>query len=350
MGGGRAELPVIDLEAARNAGPHLDDSFTLNEMVEVVDIIPIETHPNALIGSATLIHLGRDHYYLSHDNKITCVGRDGKIVNTIARQGRGPGEYIYLGPADVNEEASTIRVFDRAGDKYITYDMQGRLIDEVSLREKGLGLPMFVADNHIVVRGRADGAFRLLVTDRDMNVVRGLFPMDTTLTELDRSWLKELVGDGSDGEEALVNLSTEDTLYRVTKRGLTPEMILHRGQYRRAAEPIIQEISPDMPETFTQTRVNVFGDYLFIRQMVQGLILQALDRERGVVIAHTDIRDGIEQYGFRFVFPSGGETRVSGWLTEGDTMAFTVDAIHIAGAVDGVKEDDNPVIVIAKLK
>lgn len=346
-----ANLPVLDLEASMSTGHEFSGAFTLNDIMDVVDIIPIETRPDALIGTANLLHIGKRHYYLRHDDKISCIDRDGKIVCTISRQGRGPGEYLEPTVVDVNEDTSMIRVFDMRGKKYITYDMDGLLIDKGSLGEKGFDIPRFIADDYMVVRGDGEGDHRLYITDRNMNTPQGLFTMDTTV--FDRSKRKVLalqVAVGSGGNEALVNLAKEDTLYRVTKWGITPEAILHKGRYRLPKEPLVTVVTPDTPTYFTSTIVNSSSDYYFITNLILGRIMEIWNKADGQLIAHSDSRDGFDKFGFRFVFPTGGETRVSSFHHDGDTLAFIVDAVNTVDKVEGVKETDNPVIVVAKLK
>jgi hypothetical protein len=341
-----ADLPLFDLEAAMNGTLKASDSFTLNDIVEVVDIIPIETHPDKLIGSANLRHIGKNHFYIRHDNAVSRIDNQGNILTTISRQGRGPGEYLGLTMADFNESASTIRIFDQQGDKYVTYNMGGEMIDEGSLSKKGVELPRFFGSDYMLMRGARRGNHRLWITDRDMNILHGLFPMDTTLTESDRLALTMQVGVGSaGGDEALVGIITGDTLYRVNKREVTPEAILHKGQYRRSEEPIFQITTPDSPHYFISTQVDAAGDYYFMRHITTKMLALEIWDKSGGLIAHIDSREG-----FRFAFPSGGETRVSWLHVSGDTVAFVVDAIDAAGSVEGVQEDDNPVIVVAKLK
>jgi hypothetical protein len=345
--GRRTELPVLDLEAAMNSGRGLSDAFTLNDLFDDVDIIPIETRPDALIGSAELLHIGKQHFYLRHDAKLSRVDRNGKIVNTISRQGRGPGEYLEMSVVDVNENASTIRVFDRPGDKYITYDMEGGFIDEGSLSGKGVGLPRFIGDDHMVMFGSGSSAYRLFIADRDMNIRQGLFPMDITLTEMERFALTQLVVIGSDGNAALVNFTTADTLYRMEESRIKPEAILHRGQYRRPELPIIQFVTPET-QYFISTRVNSSGGYYFIDHLAPLPIAEIWNKSTGELVARTDRRADPDKYGFRFTLAPDVETRVLRFHFGDDAIGFIVDAVHVVGAVDGVGEEDNPVIFVAK--
>jgi hypothetical protein len=348
----QAELPVFDLEAAMNTGRGFSDAFTLNDIIEVVDIVPIETRPDALIGTASLAHIGKEYYYLVHNDAISRIDHNGKIANTIARQGRGPGEYLEATVVDVNERTSTIRVFDMPGNKYVTYGMDGTTIVEGALDEKGFGLPRFIGNDHMVVRGSRGSSHRLYITDRDMNIMQGLFPVDTTVFDRnERQILTLQTAVGSDGDTALVNLAKEDTLYRVTKREMTPEAVLHKGRYRLPREPLMVVFTPDMPDTyFSSTIVNSVGNYYFIRHLILGQIVQIWEKSAGRLMAHSDSRDGREKFGFRFIFPSGMETRVSSFHFDGDNMAFVIDAVNAAGAIEGLQEDDNPVIIVAKLK
>ncbi len=346
--GRRDALPVLDLEAAMNSGRSLPGTFTLNDIFDRIDIVPIETRPDALIGTADLVHIGRGHFYLRHGNAISRIDRDGKIVNTISRQGRGPGEYLQPTHVEVNEAAGTIRVFDRQGDKYVTYDMSGNAVAEGPLADKGIGLPRFVADDYMLTFGRDDGAFRLLATDHDMNIVRGFFPMDTTLSALDRFGLTQQTGVGAAADGALVNLTTSDTLWHVNAGGMTPEAILHKGRYRRPELPIVQIYDPGGPEYLISTYVYSVGDYYIVRSMVSGWALGLWSKTDGRLLDYSHSGDGFENYGLRFVFPAGGEVRVSNFHVLGGILAFVVDAVH--ADIEGIAEDDNPVIVVARVK
>jgi hypothetical protein len=232
--------------------------------------------------------------------------------------------------------------------------MSGTMLDEGSLSEKGVELPRFIGDDYMVMRGHRKSAHRLHITDRDMNILQGLFPMDTTLNEMDRFSLTQQVCVGFDGGGALVNLAAQDTLYRVTGRGMIPEAILKKGRYRRPEEFFAidpAEIDPAAPRYMMSSTVKSPGSgYYFIDYLLDsGRAVQVWSRERGLV-SHSDNRDGFDKFGFRFVFPSGVETRVSSFHFDGDTVAFVVDAVNAVGAVESLREDDNPVIVIATLK
>jgi hypothetical protein len=354
--GRESGLPVLDVAGAMNQTASSD--FRLNDILEVEAIVPIETRPDVLIGDVQLVHIDRSHYYVV-DHQIGAVvriDREGRIVSTIARVGRGPGEYLGITGVDVDETSSTIRIFDDMdSDKYITYDMDGNFIAEGSLREKGVGSPLFISDDYMVTRGRPEGAFRLYITDRDMNIQRGLFPMDSAAySSMERfSWIRQ-TSVGSGGDAALVNIPTNDTLYRVTKLGTTPELIIDRGAYRMDEEDMFLVMTPpsdpfDLPK-LRSTSVSSAGDYYFVRHMVLGFIQEIWSKRDNRLVARTDSRYGFDQYGFRFAFPSGATTLISSLHVKGDTVAFVVDAIDAVGSIEGVQEDDNPVIIVAKLK
>jgi hypothetical protein len=353
-----AELPIFDLEAAMNGTLKASDSFTLNDIVEVVDIIPIETPPDKLIGSARLVGIDKNYCYVVDDHRmaIMLIDHNGQIVNSIAKVGRGPGEYLRITGVDINEKNSTIRIFDDlASVRYITYDMNGNSIDEGLLSEKGVGSPLFIADDYMIVRGRPEGAFRLYITDREMDIQKGLFPMDNTIySEMERNLLIRQTTVGFDGDAALINLPTCDTVYRVTKQGVTPELIVDKGGYRMTDDDVFSLYDPTSNpfeyHKLRSTTVRAAGDYYFVQHMVFGLIQEIWSKSDCRLVARTDSRYDSEQYGFKFAFPTGVTTLVSTLFIDGDTMGFVVPAVAIAGSVDGVQEDDNPVIVIGKLK
>ncbi len=349
------EFPVLDIEAGMTAGSGLSGTFLLNDLFSEVEIIPIETRPDALMGPTRLRHIGRDHFYLAHNHKLSRVNRNGVIESTLSHQGRGPGEYLFLGLVDVNERESTIRVFDNMQDKYINYDMEGRLIDERLLSEKEIRLPLAIANDHMVATGRPGSDFICFVTDREGNIFQGFFPVDHTLSQSEYYNLTDQVGIGSaGGEGTLINLAQSDTLYHVDRQGMTPEAILLKGRYRRPEESVDfdpEKSDPANPRYMMSTSVSSIGNDHYLVQHVteSGLIAQIWNRQ-GSILAHTDTSDGIPRLGFRFSFPNGGTVLVPVFLSDGERVGFVIDAVHAVDSIEGIKEDDNPVIVIAKLK
>jgi hypothetical protein len=260
---------------------------------------------------------------------------------------------------DINEDNSTIRVFDWQNDKYITYSMEGLFIDEGALSKKGIDLPRIIADDYMVVRGSPESTHLYYITDRDMNIRQGLFPIDTNgLTRFERMGLTQLVGIGSNGNGALVNPVREDTLYRVTGQGMTPEAILKKGQYRLPPKPIFPIFDRFDSNVFTfllQSNVTALGEYYIIDQwMDSGRAAQLWSKSDGQLVAYSDSRNGFSNFGLKMIvtLPSGGivTANASSFLIENDMLAFTLNAIDAVEGIKGVKEDDNPVIVIAKLK
>lgn len=350
--GQQSELPVFDLEAGVNSGGRLVNDFTLNEIVDVIDVIPIETPPDVPMGLTKLTYIGKEHFYVLHDDKFSRIDRDGKIVSTISRRGRGQGEYLSLSVIDVNESASTIRVFDWRSDKYITYDIDGNLINENSLSGKEMTEPRRIGSDYMITASRGKDLHRVFITDRDMNIKYRLFPMDPDLSEIDREELARQVTSGKDGDDVLLNFGKEDTLYHVDKHGsVVREAILYKGKYRLPRKPIMVVFDDMKTQYIHNTLVNAFGDYYFIDLYIFGLVKGIWSKADGRLLASSDSREvGFDNVGFPIILPSGKKVVVSNYYVEGDTMAFLVDASDINDDTNGIEDDDNPVIVVTRLK
>lgn len=77
---------------------HGDDFFQWNELVNKIDIIPLETTDNSLIGYLTkCIIKNRQIYILDlRLQSLFVFEESGKFIKKIGNKGRGPGEYIEI--------------------------------------------------------------------------------------------------------------------------------------------------------------------------------------------------------------------------------------------------------------
>jgi hypothetical protein len=227
-----------------------------------------------------------------------------------------------------------------------------------------VNVPGYISDReeYMVVRGGRNGAYRFYITDREMNILQGLFPFDTVgLSGFERFYMTQVdtvVGSGDDG--AFLNLQKEDTLYRITKRGAVPEAILYKGRYRLPAEPLVimfnqGDVEPGVFKYISGVTVRTIGDYYLMEYvMIAGQASQIWNRSERRLVAHSDSRDGLDKHGLKILVPlPGGGTltakRPEFFIGE-DRIGLVVNALDAVGAIEGVKETDNPIIVIATLK
>lgn len=133
-------LPTIDLKGAGKG-----DTLKMSDIVERIRVVPLETHPDALlpgyfdswIGDKYIITLGRQ--------EIQLFSADGKYIRKLAQEGRGPEEYIQIGGYCVDENERYLYLADVGGIHVIELET-GRMLQKLSFKEGFLRALLYVGD------------------------------------------------------------------------------------------------------------------------------------------------------------------------------------------------------------
>lgn len=349
----KTELPVLDLGAAINK--QIPDTFTWNSIAKRITYIPISTSSDALFGSAQPVHIDPDFYYMvdHKTNTIFRTDKSGKVINSFSKKGQGPGEYNMISYVHVNSEDSTIQILDQRGDKYIIYNLAGNLIQDIPLNEKKISAPVLISDNYVVARGREDAAHKLYITDNKLNIRKSLFPTDTTLTETERLCLTWQLNFCRNRDLAIVNFANEDTVFTVTESGAQPLCIFKKGEYGLPQEEAkkMAEITPQgSPYIKSMWLASTPGHYLITYMLKNCLYDEIWSKADNKIISRFSNENG--EWGLPLRLPSGKTTRLNtrSLYINKNTIASSIDApIATEGKIDGVNEDDNPVLVIIEL-
>lgn len=345
-------LPVFDLGAA--IGKQVSDTFTWNGIAKKITYIPISTSPNELFGSAKLVYMGRS-FYCFVDYKTTTIFRtdiNGKVISVISKKGKGPGEYIGLDYVSVNSKDSTIQIFDRRGDKSVVYDLSGNLIQDIALKDKGISVPVLVLENSVIARGRDDSTYKLCITDKNLNIQQCLFPMDTTLNEMERLCLTWQLNFCANRDLSIVNLAEEDTVFTVAEAGVEPLCIFKKGIYslpeEMAKKPM--EFTEQGSPYFRSMKISSIPGYYLISYLFQGHFYDEVwSKTNNQIVSRFVLgNDGV---GLPFRLPSGKIIRIStGLFIKDNIVALTIPAdVAAEEKLADVKADDNPVLVIMEL-
>lgn len=346
-------LPVFDLEVG--VQKQVPDTFTWNSVAKKVTYIPISTSDDALFANIRLLHIDKEYYYMA-DNKTQTVFRtdkNGKVINHFCHVGQGPGEYGSLGYVYVEPENSLIKVFDNRLRKCIFYDLTGNFIREISLKEKGIDVPIFVADDFAVVRGHAGGDKKIYVADKELNIRKGFFPLDTTGTEMERLCQIWQISRCRNRDATFIHFANEDTLFRVTKDDVQPLCLLKKGAYKlpddQAKKPM--EITPQGSPYFQSMWIaSIPGYYLITYMRESTLSTEVWDKATCQVLSRVSPQAG--KSGFSFRFPSGKkmDVNMNSLFIHGNTLATFIPASTAAEEkIADVGEDDNPVLMVMEL-
>lgn len=346
-------LPVLDMEAA--IGKQVPDTFTWNGIAKRITYVPISTPADKLFGSAQPVYVDNT-MYCAVDHKTGTVFRTdkkGKVISSFSRKGHGPGEYNMLTYVHVNRTDSTIEVFDQRGGRHIVYDLDGNLIREIFLKEKGLDTPILISDNYIVARGQNNITHKLYIADKDFNIRKSLFPMDTTLTEMQRLNLTWQLNYCRNRDFAVINFANEDTVFTVTESGAQPLCIFKKGVYNIPEEELK---NPTEASGFgsdyirTMWLSSIPGYYLISYVRKDNFWDEIWRKSDNQIVSRFSNEDG--EFGFPLRLPSGKKIRINArnLYIKGNLVVTSIDAIvAVEGKIPDVDEDDNPVLVVMEI-
>ena len=346
-------LPVLDMEAA--IVKQVPDTFTWNGIAKRITYVPISTPADKLFGSAQPVYVDNT-MYCAVDHKTGTVFRTdkkGKVISSFSRKGHGPGEYNMLTYVHVNQTDSTIEVFDQRGGRHIVYDLDGNLIREIFLKEKGLDTPILISDNYIVARGQNNTTHKLYIADKDFNIRKSLFPMDTTLTEMQRLNLTWQLNYCRNRDFAVINFANEDTVFTVTESGAQPLCIFKKGVYNIPEEELK---NPTEASGFgsdyirTMWLSSIPGYYLISYVRKDNFWDEIWRKSDNQIVSRFSNEDG--EFGFPLRLPSGKKIRINArnLYIKGNLVVTSIDAIvAVEGKIPDVDEDDNPVLVVMEI-
>jgi hypothetical protein len=123
-------LPTIALN------PHpKNNSFEFEEIFVSVEAIPLETHPDCILGGVSkLVENSKSLFVLDEkQNIIARFDMQGKFLNTIGLPGYGPGEFLKVKDFVIDKVNQLVSVYDVRGRKIIIYDFQGKFIREFKI-------------------------------------------------------------------------------------------------------------------------------------------------------------------------------------------------------------------------
>jgi hypothetical protein len=106
-------------------------SLDIRDFSENVEVIDIETTDSSLIATVDDIRINSDHIAIVSMNRCLLFDRNGKFIRKIGAKGRAINEYLYI--TDVFPFENSIWLVDESGRKVMKYDYSGNFIESISL-------------------------------------------------------------------------------------------------------------------------------------------------------------------------------------------------------------------------
>lgn len=350
------KLPVLNLAAQIEA--NVPDTFTWNSIQKKVTFIPLETTVASMIGHLSLSYID-DGVILIGDGKtynILLFNIEGKCISHFNHQGNGPGEYFSINGLFFNSSDSTINVYDRQYENWITYTLKGKPLSSISTKKLFKGGVVYCKGNRIIT-GNASGKTRLSLFDKDFRLIKGVLPLDSiqSLQEYrpinffsNSTWTKDIL--------LYTNTAETDTIWAY-ETDVRPLFIVDKGKYvmpqaeRSDYFKAFLELNPTYPKDF---HFDTFSHFVLMKYLYKGLIVAELwDLPSGSILSRCGLENVITQEkisaGFAYTLPSGNVIHTLPRYVTQHKLVFELSPSALMDDIPGLKEDDNPVLMVINL-
>lgn len=179
-------LPVIEISPQFS-----DNSFVFEDVFQSVDIIPLETNSECLIGGITKLVEAYDSYFIMDrvNNIVAKFDNKGKFITRLGGVGNGPGEYLKIEDLLVDRDNRNIKLYDVRGRKIIIYGLDGTYIKEfrldaflksIALAENGYYWG-FIGNvtNSNEIQGKKGGELKFIKFDEKGKILAKIFGQKT---------------------------------------------------------------------------------------------------------------------------------------------------------------------------
>lgn len=349
-------LPVLNLAAQIEA--NVLDTFTWNSIQKKVTFIPLETTEASMIGHLSLSYID-DGVILIGDAKtynILLFNIKGKCISHFNHQGNGPGEYFSINGLFFNPSDSTINVYDRQYENWITYTSTGKPLSSISTKKLFKGGVAYCKGNQIIT-SNSSGKTRLSLFDQDFTLIKGVLPLDSTQSHQayrpinffsSTTWTKDIM--------LFTNTVETDTIWACTS-DVKPFFIVEKGKYvipeseRSDYFKAFLELNPTYPKDF---HFDAFSHFVLMKYLYKGLIVAELwNLPSGKILSRCSLQNVVTKEvfsdGFAYTLPSGNVIHaLPAYVTE-SKLVFVLSPEDLMDEIPGLKEDDNPVLMVINL-
>jgi len=329
----------------------------LSEIFEKDKMIELETSDSSLIGGIRQIVKTNDYYFIAQINGISQFDTTGKFVRNIGSRGRGPGQYLLIGAI----AADSNKLFVAAYDKIMCYDFKGNFLKSEAVKPRIdyltiVNNELWVFDYHIHAekdKNLFNVIYQLYKYDQHLNIFDSIvirkYQQNRNLTS--ESYYKHYISQ--------LNLNTylfipnlgyprenpSDTLYEITAKSYTPVLRLDFSDMIESANHVEIDMGYDKVIFKNLSLLNVYrtNNYLFADYGYNGiycLFCYNLDTNQKY-----NVREGFSDDLF-----NTGKARIRPLKPGSEEFYFIKEGYELEGIISGIKETNNPVIFLIKLR
>ena len=332
------------------------------------EIIVLETHPEALLSGIESIDIDQDKLYVLdlRRDKLAVFDREGNFLSTIGRRGRGPGEFSnVITDFCIDRENDEILIATDRPNRIMRFSLSGEFFGQIPLPEEDTLFEIIkegdniyariFAEKHEVAIYEMDGHAVGSVKYPEIQSLKTNYNDGVVTTPFGRMLTASKYG-------ILFTRVFDNTIYRLENNELIPFRTIDFGKYY-------------LEEARTFSSEEIRG--LSMRKIIYSITNARLMGEDRIIFngypngIFTVDGDAARQYGYlsHDLFPAEHMDMIPISDPESDYIAFSRPAVNIFPyyqfimttdslaqftgdrlRLSRLKEDDNPVLFLYKLK
>lgn len=269
LGGSLFFTPSLEGQLVKVDLKKLPEKRTLKlSEIGVADVqyIPLETTPECMIKSIRNVIFGKDFFLIQYFADINIFRYDGSFVTKIGTIGRGPNEFTNAHDADINPKTGSIYVADGFLQKFIVYNKQGKVLRTFKTPLTGALNFKFTNDgilcyyyNHM---GIVENSYILIDTlGKIIKNFPNKYPWKRTVPNV--FYMGENIFYRFNGNLLKKEIYT-DTVYAYKNKGFTPNLIIDVGKLRLTPEIREKNDAKYIMNNFlTPMNIFEFGKYIY---------------------------------------------------------------------------------------
>jgi hypothetical protein len=374
--------------------------INLSCVADSLEYIPLETCAGSLIKNIERTILADSFIFINMGDHVLKFGRNGKFLSRIGTNGRGPGEYPGVMSISIDNVKNQVFIYPNYIRKIIQYSYNNHHSRDLPLFRSDLASDVsFLGNNHFIASGvftipgeMTSEMFLVAVTDSTgkirTKVDFPLFQFADYLTNKSIYYPGTFFPTYFDSIALSAGVGC-DTIYAVNQRSIKPRYILNFGKYNAPAE-VKYGFSRDtgvrikisekrykylwIEKSPIETREFLFlyfslEDHMYLAAYNKLTDSVSVFRKKGEV-KYGSIRN-VEDFGFKNdldgglpFYPKWTNFKSKDWITSYDAIELKSKLKEIQQnpsanpekhqslieLINKLRENDNPVVVIAHLK
>ncbi len=368
-------IPVINLEKAIGLP---GKPMQMSDFIENIEYIRPE-YPASLVGTVFGISVNDKYLLLEVADRLLCYTRQGKFLHQIGKKGQGPKEHLGIRSSALLD--TVIAINSNFNRRILRYDVQGNYLGSLPVSDEVFKINMLDTDRFAI------NLHHGISMDNPNLFITGIINSkgDTVQLKKTPSYYLEGLAHSStiwrNGDTVCVHTCVNDTVYSVSKNDIRPRYIFHQGKYKISREAFndIRLLEAERSTFIDRLSCCETDDCLLVSfSFDKKHWLIYYDKHSGKTNSWVQHPDEVDKYGI--LVGGGWENDVDGGCKLSGFNVINADYIAVnilpdklkvifnenkkAGIkvkyperqqeleklVNSLNEDENPVIVLYKLK